>query len=594
MLNLLSKTSKLCFLFFFALIIFLNKNMALAASITWDANGSTAGQTDGLGAWLDIGRWWNGVANVNWTSGDDAIFGNGGTGGAVTLASPTTVNSLTINTFSGTYTLGSPTQAVTLNNGITKNAGGTAATIVSPITLSAPQTWLNNSTGALSQNNTTNNGGNLLTIDGTGNVSFATAVGNVISGAGGLTKNGSGYLTIGGGQVPIHTYTGPTIINGGTVMQSSNNIPSGNITLNGGVLESYWSTPFIRSLGSGSNQIQIPGGASGFSLNGNTGMSVTLNNNAATEAVWGSTFFNPSTFVLQRPTSQSASAITFANVMDLNGAVRTIEVSGGILGNATANLSGIVRNTTGTSGLIKTGTGRLILSAANTYNGDTTISGGILQIGNNTAGNLGGGNYAGNISIASGSTLRIWGTGAQTLSGVVSVAGSVTKAYGNTLTLSGNNTYTGTTSIIPQTTAGGTLSVSSFNSVNGGTPLMASSSMGAPTTIANGTIQIGSSGAQASNTLRYTGPGEITDRVLHFFFNNTARQSLDASGTGLLKFTSNIAITPSSGNLTGGINFTGTGTGEIAGVIPTMPGTIQKTGTGIRGLSPVLIHMQML
>jgi hypothetical protein len=78
-----------------------------AATLTWDANGATALQTDGAGGgWLTANQWWNGLANVNWTSGDDAIFGNGGAGGAVTLAGGTTVNSLTFNSFTGTYTLG--------------------------------------------------------------------------------------------------------------------------------------------------------------------------------------------------------------------------------------------------------------------------------------------------------------------------------------------------------------------------------------------------------------------------------------------------------------------------------------------------------
>jgi len=65
------------------------------AALTWDANGATAGQTDGAGAWLTANQWWNGSTNQTWASSADAIFGNGGTGGAVTLgAGGTTANSL--------------------------------------------------------------------------------------------------------------------------------------------------------------------------------------------------------------------------------------------------------------------------------------------------------------------------------------------------------------------------------------------------------------------------------------------------------------------------------------------------------------------
>ena len=110
---------------------------AHSQTLTWDPTGG--GTTDGAGAWLTVGDWWNGASNVNWTSGDNAIFGNGGAGGAVTLASPTVVNSITFNSFTGTYTIGTAGQTLTINGGITMNSGAGAATIISPITLGAAQ-----------------------------------------------------------------------------------------------------------------------------------------------------------------------------------------------------------------------------------------------------------------------------------------------------------------------------------------------------------------------------------------------------------------------------------------------------------------------
>ena len=107
--------------------------------LTWDANGTGANQTDGAGAWLNANQWWDGSANTNWASGSDAVFGNGGAGGAVTLASPTTVNSLTFKAFTGTYTLGTAGQTITLNTGITMNSGAGIATIISPVTLGGAQ-----------------------------------------------------------------------------------------------------------------------------------------------------------------------------------------------------------------------------------------------------------------------------------------------------------------------------------------------------------------------------------------------------------------------------------------------------------------------
>ena len=167
---------------------------AHAATLTWD---KTAGGAidDGLGAWLSAGLWNNsGTASANWTSGDDAIFGNGGAGGAVTLASPTTVNSLTLNSFTGTYTLGTVSQTITLNTGITKNTGTGAATIISPLTLGAAQSWTNNSVGLLTVGTgAVTNSSFLLTVGGAGNTTISSVLG---SGAGGLTKNGQGTLIL--------------------------------------------------------------------------------------------------------------------------------------------------------------------------------------------------------------------------------------------------------------------------------------------------------------------------------------------------------------------------------------------------------------
>ena len=98
-----------------------------AANLTWDANGVGALQTDGAGAWHNPNQWWDGLANQDWADGSEAIFGSGGAGGAVTLGSPTTVNSLTLNTFSGTYTLGTAGQTITVNDGDTTVSKGTLA-----------------------------------------------------------------------------------------------------------------------------------------------------------------------------------------------------------------------------------------------------------------------------------------------------------------------------------------------------------------------------------------------------------------------------------------------------------------------------------
>lgn len=244
----------------------------------------------------------------------------------------------------------------------------------------------------------------------------------------------------------------------------------------------------------------------------------------------------------------------------------------------------------GTAPLAKNNSGTLIFSAAQTYSGATTISGGTLQIGVNGSGTgakLGNGNYSTNIFIAFGAELDFQSDANQTISGVISGSGTLYKHYSGTLTLSGSNTYSGKTTINGITTAGGgTLSVSSFNSVNGGTPLLASSSLGCPTTPANGTIDIGNNTQSSSDVLKYTGPGETTDRIINFFNNNgNSTRTFDVSGTGLLKFT-----TAPTGTTTGTITLKGSGAGEFVGGLPFGFNNLTKSDSGTWTLDGPVKH----
>jgi autotransporter-associated beta strand protein len=583
------------------------------AQLTWDANGPGAGQTNGGGAWLGDNLWWNGATNQNWVAGSDAIFGGPNTaGGAVTLASPTSVGSLTFNTFTGTYTLGTLATALTIHGGITNHsAAGAVSLTTSPITLGASQTWTNNSSGATLARSGVNLAGHTLTIDGTGGTSF-DATANLITGAGGLTKTGTGRLVLGsGGSVPVHNYTGTTTLNGGVTMTSNNNLGPGNLVINGGILEHYWSTNFTRTLGTEDGQVQIPGGTSGFSENGATGMNVILKNSAGFEVVWGGDFFKPVALVLQAASAQAGSSLNFQNKLDLNGANRTVAANGTALG-VSATISGVIRNSdaVNAAGLIKTGPGLLILTGANTYDGGTTITQGNLRFGALTAMPA-----TGEVAVQSGATLTIevggtgdWtaatsgngsiggllsGLGGQT-GGTVRFAGEVTlglettanltyagsignvgtslslaKSGGSSLTLSGANSYSGRTRVLA-----GTLACDSIGNIGGG-----DSALGAPATIADGTIDIGYRTTAA--TLRYTGSGHATDRVLNLS-GTTGGATVDASGGGPLVLTSSPTATGAGAKT---LTLTGANTAANSLATTSLPGlaetlTVQKSGAG--------------
>ncbi|MCG3147564.1 MAG: hypothetical protein PCFJNLEI_01004 [Verrucomicrobiae bacterium] len=139
--------------------------------------------------------------------------------------------------------------------------------------------------------------------------------------------------------------------------------------------------------------------------------------------------------------------------------------------NTSTTYSGIM---SGTGSLTKNGTGTLILSGNNSYNGGTTVNAGTLQASaanvlsssgaltvnsggtvnfgafNQSIGSLAGGGH-----ITNRAALTVGGNNASTtFTGVISGSGSLTKVGSGQLVLSGNNTYTGTTAL-----NGGTLRV---------------------------------------------------------------------------------------------------------------------------------------
>ena len=93
----------------------------------------------------------------------------------------------------------------------------------------------------------------------------------------------------------------------------------------------------------------------------------------------------------------------------------------------------------GTGSLIQAGSGTLTLAGANTYSGGTTISSGILQVGNGGA--VGSGN------VADGTALIFNNAASNPVAGSISGGGSLTVLGGGTVALTGNNTYSGGTAV---------------------------------------------------------------------------------------------------------------------------------------------------
>ena len=158
-------------------------------------------------------------------------------------------------------------------------------------------------------------------------------------------------------------------------------------------------------------------------------------------------------------------------------------------------------------------------------------------------------------------------------------------AYGYTFLL-GTNSYSGRT-IIGNVSRSGPVVINSIKNVGGG-----ASSLGAPANTANGTIGLapGANGGGASLVpiaiLRYIGGPASTDRILEFGTNcvNNTVASLDASGTGAVVWTANLAV---GGTQTGAklllLDGTSSDSNTFAGATSNFPAAklpVTKQGTG--------------
>ncbi len=386
-----------------------------------------------------------------------------------------TVNSLTQQDTGNQVVLNNDGSVLTIApassaTGITINSGAQAMTIYANMVLGAAQTW-------------TNNSGNALSVYGN------------ISGAGGLTKQGSGPLYLGG----ANSYNGGTTVAAGTLqLKAANGLSTaGPLTVEGGVMDFGGFTVTTTAA------VSFQGGVTQNGTIVNNGSAYDGQSGTVSAILQGAAGLNKTTagtLLLSGSNNTYAGGTSIAN--------GTLQV-----GAAPSYGHGALPNSTTVTFGSATTNGTLDL---NGYS--TVISGLSVAAGASPASQI-----VGNSSTSSNSTLNVdpIGNVSTTFGGTIQdTLGSGNKTTGlyvgsnATLTLTGSSTYTGTTSV------DGTLIFGPGGGL-GNTPVTIAGTLGTAqtgggATIAGGsTLNLGSGSTlnmQDSNcdVLAFSGAGTIT------------------------------------------------------------------------------------
>src|SRR5579884_2211569 len=430
----------------------------------------------------------------------------------------------------------------------------------------------------------------------TGGDNTSTLFSGVISGTGGVTKQGTGAFTLAG----ANTYSGATTVSAGSVKGGAINAFSPNSAFTvaaGAVLDINGFNQTIGSLAGAGSVLLDPATLTVGGNNTSTVFSGVISGpgnltkqGTGTFALSGANTYTGATMVtggaLQAGAANAfspASAFTVATgaVLDLNNFSQTIgSLAGGVgvtLGTATLTTGGDNTSTlfsgviSGAGGVTKQGTGAFTLAGPNTYSGATTVSAGSVKGGainafspnsaftvaagavldingfNQTIGSLAG---AGSV-LLDPATLTVGGNNTSTVfSGVISGPGNLTKQGTGTFALSGANTYTGATMV-----TGGALQAGAANAFSPASAFTVAT--GAVLDLNNFSQTIGSlagGGGVTLGTATLTTGGDNTSTLFSGAISGTGRVTKQGTGAFTLAGANTYsgATTVSAGSVKGG------------------------------------------
>ena len=398
-----------------------------------------------------------------------------------------------------------------------------------------------------------------------------------ISGTGQLIKSGTGRVGLTGANV----YTGGTTINAGTLTVTTSSLPGavvnnatlqfnqdgrgtfkGVISGTGAVLKSGLGAAGLTGVNTYTGGTTVDAGTlvvTTASLPGNVTNNAILQFNQSSRGTYLGLISGTGAVV---KTGTGAVGLTGANtyaggttVSEGTLLVTTVSLPGNVINNATLQFNQAFRGTyagviSGTGALVKTGTGDAGLTGANTYTGGTTVSEGVLFV---TTSSLPG-------NVVNNATLQFNQFSKGTYAGVISGTGAVLKTGTGAVGLTGANTYTGGTTI------------------SEGTLVVTSTSL--PGDVVNNAIIQFNQNGNGTYASAITGTGSLlktgTGNLGLTGLNNYSGGTTISDGT-LFVTTSSLPAGPVVNNAT--LQFNQTATGVFNGTI-SGSGTVIKGGRG--------------
>ena len=445
---------------------------------------------------------------------------------------------------------------VTLQGGLVNESGSNSWNLIT--TLGGVQSFVS-SNGMLTVSGAVTNAGNVLTLDGAG----TNVVSGMISGSGGLVKNGTGTAVL----TTTNAFTGSTTVNAGVLAlaYANNNGPgslssNSSLTINGGgtvqvnadnALDGYGgpigSLPVTIYAGGRLTGSGVADGGKGPSSHIRGVLTLkggTLTDSGSQAQTSYGTWDLDDGVIANGGTNVSTIDCLNVVLSQTGGTVFNV-VAGGTPGGVDLTVSGTLAHVSSESdtGIIKTGTGVMTLSGTNSYIGATVINAGVLRvdgvIGTNTVTVVTGGTLAGSGVIQGASFVQ---TGGILMAGDGSIG---------TLTVSNNLTLNGSVA---------NLKLGYFSGVKSNDQAVVS-----------GTVTYGGSLAVANVGIDVLAAGESFQLFkAGSYAGGFTNVTLPALATGLTWYTNNLPVngTIAVSNLTFTLTYTAGANGSISGTSP--------------------------